>query len=71
MAQPYSVVKDVCEITTKLNEDFENINKWAHQWKMYFNPDQAKMEKKVLFSRKKSKVNHPNLIFIEKHVHAS
>ena len=55
----------------KINKDLENISKWAHQWKMSFNPDPTKMAKEVLFSRKKSKVIHPNLTFIGKDVHSS
>ena len=49
----------------------ENISKWDHHWKMSFNPDPTKMAKEVLFSRKKSKVIHPNLTFIGKDVHSS
>ena len=39
------------------------MNKWAQQWKMSFNHDPTKMAQEVLFSRKKSKVIHPSLIF--------
>ena len=38
---------------------------------MSFNPDPTKMAKEVLFSRKKSKVIHPNLTFIGKDIHSS
>ena len=66
-----SVVKNVNETAKKLNKDLENMSKWAHQWKMSFNLDPTKMAKEVLFSRKKSKVIHPNLTFIGKDVHSS
>ena len=46
----YSVVKDPVITATNLNHDLDIINKWAYQWKMQFNPDQAK---EVLFSYKK------------------
>ena len=62
-ASLFSVVENVNETTTNLNKDLEKINKWAHQWKMSFNPDSTKMAQEVLFSRKKSKVIHPPLIF--------
>ena len=34
----------------------------GHQWKMEFNPDPTKQATAVLFSRKKSNPNHPQLI---------
>ena len=39
------------------------INQWTHQWKMEFNPDPTKQATEVLFSCKKSSLNHPQLIF--------
>ena len=67
----FSVVENVNETTANLNKDLENINRWAQQWKMSFNPDPTKMTQKVLFSRKKSKVIHPSLIFNGKDVSRS
>ena len=67
----FSVVENVNETTANLNKDLENINKWAQQWKMSFNPDPTKMAQEVLFSRKKSKVIHPSLIFNGKDVSRS
>ena len=54
-----------------LNKDQENINKWAHQWNMSFNPDPTKMANRVLFLRKKLKFIHPNNTLIRKDVHSS
>ena len=67
----FSIVEDVNETTANLNKDLENINKWAQQWKMSFNPDPTKMVQDVLFSRKKSKVIHPSLILNGKDVSRS
>ena len=39
------------------------INQWATQWKMAFNPDRNKQATEILFSCKKTHVNHPDLIF--------
>ena len=64
----FSVVENVNETTASLNKDLENINKWAQQWKVSFNADQAKMAQEDLFSRKKSKVIHPSLILNGKDV---
>ena len=67
----FSVVENVNETTANLNKDLENINKWAQQWKMSFNPDPTKMAQEVLFSRTKPKVIHPSVIFNGKHVSRS
>ena len=67
----FSVVENVNETTANLNKDLENINKWAQQWNMSFNPDPTKMVQDVLFSRKKSKVIHPSLILNGKDVSRS
>ena len=58
-----SVVKDPQVSAADLNHDLDLINKWAIQWKMQFNPDPTKQTTEVLFSSKKSSVNHPNLYF--------
>ena len=58
----YSIVKD--SITSgDLNPDLDLISRWAHQWKMEFNPDPTKQANEVLFSHKTSNPNHPQLIF--------
>jgi len=59
----YSTVYDPVNSATELNHDLNIINKWAHQWKMAFNPDPSKQAVEVLFSQKKKKVYHPPLYF--------
>ena len=39
----FSAVENVNETTANLNKDLENINKWAQQRKMFFNPGPTKM----------------------------
>ena len=39
------------------------INRWAHQWKLEFNPDPLKQATEVLFSCKNNAHNHPQIIF--------
>ena len=55
----FSVVKDPLESHTNLNDDLKRINKWAHQWKMSFNPDPSKQAVEVTFSRKRATFHSP------------
>lgn len=59
----FSVVKDPVASANDLNSDLEVINQWAYQWKMQFNPDPTKQAYEILFSCKKKKVDHPQLVF--------
>ena len=59
----FSIVKDPLTSAADLNHDLDIIAKWAHQWKMAFNPDPTKPAEEVLFSCKKQSVQHPPLYF--------
>ena len=59
----FSIVKDPAVSATELNHDLNIIRQWAHQWKMEFNPDITKQATEVIFSCKKNKPSHPQLIF--------
>ena len=39
------------------------INKWAFQWKMSFNPDPSKQAQEIIFSIRTKKNYHPSLHF--------
>ena len=39
------------------------INKWAFQWKISFNPDPSKQAQEIIFSGKTKKICHPSLRF--------
>ena len=56
----FSVVDNINLSATNLNRE---INAWANQWKMTFNPDANKQAKEVIFSRKIRKTSHPPLTF--------
>ena len=58
----YSIVRDPAKAANNLNHDLD-IQHWAYQWKMEFNPDPTKQATEVLFLCKKSSPNHPQLIF--------
>ena len=59
----YSIVKDPITSSNELNEDLKNIRRWAHQWKMQFNPDPTKQATEVIFSQKYKPPIHPPLFF--------
>ena len=59
----YSIVNDPLLTANELNHDLNRISKWAHQWKMSFNPDPSKQAVEMLFSQKKNKPYHPPLFF--------
>ena len=59
----FSTVKDINESCEVLNADLLQINSWAYQWKMSFNPDPSKQAAEVLFSRKTKSPGHPTIYF--------
>ena len=58
----FSVIHDVDAYANELNNDLYQINKWAFQWKMSFNPDPSKQAQEIILSRK-TKKSHPSLRF--------
>ena len=62
----FSIVNDPIKTAENLNHDLNVISKWATQWKMSFNPDPDKPAEEVIFSKKRSKTNHPPLFFNNK-----
>ena len=46
-----------------LVKDLQTITNWAYQWKMVFNPDIIKQAIEGIFSVKKKKPVHPELLF--------
>ena len=59
----FSVIHDVDASANELNNDLYQINKWAFQWKMSFNPDPSKQAQEIIFSIKTKKNYHPSLHF--------
>ena len=59
----YSTVSEPQLCADELNHDLNEITKWAHQWKMSFNPDIKKQAVELCFSNKRTKSNHPPLYF--------
>ena len=52
----FSVIRDVETFANELNNDLYQINKWAFQWKMYFNLDTNKQAQEIIFNRKTKKI---------------
>ena len=59
----FTRVSEVNDTHRLLENDLRTIEKWAHQWKMVFNPDITKQAVEIIFSAKKEKLNHPSLDF--------
>ena len=59
----YSIVWNPTTTANELNQDLETIRKWAHQWKLEFNPDPTKQATELLFSTKRKPPTHPPLHF--------
>ena len=58
----FTVVQD-CTAANYMNRDLELISKWAHDWRMSFNPDPQKQAFEWIFSKRKAAVNHPVILF--------
>ena len=58
-----SLVRDPNESLAKLGRDLGRVARWAHQWKMSFNPDPSKQAVEVHFSRKINPVDTPPVYF--------
>ena len=59
----FTCVKGVTQTHHKLLKDLQTVTLWAYQWKMVFNPDIIKQAIEVIFSCKKNKPPHPDLVF--------
>ena len=51
------------QAASNINHDLDMIKNWAHRWRMSFNPDPTKQAIEATFSRKKTLVDHPIVLF--------
>ena len=56
----FTIVKDINESASILNNDLLLISKWAYNWKMLLNPDPTKPAHEVIFSKIKENSNSSN-----------
>ena len=59
----FSVVHHLNTSANEINNYLKKIETGAHQWKMSFNPDPLKQAQEVIFSRKRNKPHHLDIIF--------
>ena len=59
----FTRVEGVDQTHEKIVKDLQTITNWAYQWKMVFNPDVTKQAIEIIFSVKKKKPEHPELLF--------
>ena len=72
----FTAVQDPNLAASDMNHDLDHIALWAHDWRMSFNPDPQKEAVLLIFSKKKSKTNHPMILLnaspvstVDKHKH--
>ena len=56
-------MRDLNTSAVEINDDLKKIEAWAHQWKIGFNPNPLKQAAEVIFSRKRNKPHHLDIIF--------
>ena len=59
----FTVVEDPNTAANDMNHDLELTSQWTREWKMSFNPDPQKQAVELTFSKKKIKIDHPNILF--------
>ena len=57
------MVEDPNTAANDMNHDLDLISQWAYTWRMSFNPDPQKQAVELKFSRKKSEIDHPVILF--------
>ena len=59
----FTAVEDLDSAAIDMNHDLELIRRWAHDWKMSFNPDPQKQAVELIFCTKRIEMNHPEIRF--------
>ena len=59
----FTVVLEPNAAAEDKNHDLELISKWAHNWRMSFNPDPQKQAVELLLSKKRIELDHPVIFF--------
>ena len=59
----FTKVEDPNTVANDMNHNWDLISQWAYTWMMSFNPDPQKQAVELKFSRKKSEIDHPVILF--------
>ena len=59
----FTVVQEPNAAGEDMNHDLELISRWAHDWRMSFNPDPQKQAVELLLSKKRHEIDHPVILF--------
>ena len=59
----FSLVENSHAAANDMNHDLELIIQRAHDWRMSFNPDPQTQTVKLIFSKKKTEIDHPVILF--------
>ena len=59
----FTVVHDPIRAALDMNHDLDTIKRWAHNWRMFFNPDPNRQAVEVTFSTKRVPVDHSIIFF--------
>ena len=57
------MVEDPKTAANDMSHDLDLISQWAYTWRMSFNSDPQKQAVELKFSRKKSEIDHPVILF--------
>ena len=59
----FTVVQVRYSAASDMNHDLELLSRWAHNWRMSFNPDPHKQAVELVLSTKRHKIDHPMIFF--------
>ena len=59
----FTIVHNANAAASDMNHDIDIIKAWASKWRMSFNPDPNKHAVEVMFSTKRVKTDHPDILF--------
>ena len=59
----FFVVRDLNTSAIEINDDLKRLKAWTLQWKLSFKPDPLKQVQEIIFSWKRNKPHHPDIIF--------